>query len=88
MNELYSMSVALTMMDHIKANVFENRIAKELLNLKIVAKIISHCENMICSPWQRCKGHLVSWFIVIDGAISFFCTYTSSNETKHKTVAA
>ena len=34
MNELYSMSVALTMMDHIKANVFENEIAKELFNFK------------------------------------------------------
>ena len=53
MNELYSMSVALTMMDHIKANVFENEIAKELFNLKIVAKIICHCENMICSLWPR-----------------------------------
>ena len=64
MNELYSMSVALTMMDHIKANVSENKIAKELLNLKIVAKIICYCENMICSLWPRCKGHLVNWFIV------------------------
>ena len=28
MNELYSMSVASTMMDHTKANVFENEVAK------------------------------------------------------------
>ena len=82
MNELYSMSVALTMMDHIKANVFENEIAKELFNLKIVAKIICYCENMICSLWPRCKGHLVSWFIVFSWCYIIFCTYTSSDETQ------
>ena len=43
MNELYSMSVASTMMDH------TNEVAKELFNLKIVAKIICYCENMIYS---------------------------------------
>ena len=88
MNELYSMSVASTMIDHTKANVFENEVAKELFNLKIVAKIICYCENMICSLWPRCKGHLVNWFNVFRWCYIVFCTYTSRNETKHKTVTA
>ena len=40
MNELYSMSVASTMMDHTKANVFENEVAKELFNLQSLFAIV------------------------------------------------
>ena len=63
------------------------KLQKNFSILKIVAKIICYCENMICI-WPRCKGHLVNWFIVFSWCYIVFCTYTSSNETKHKTVTA